>query len=196
MSEEVNNQTGTSGTNNGANGDEKTPKTYTAEEYQALQSQLEKQKNAFDKTAKELSQIKKENTAKLSETEQKDARIKELEDEIKSTTLEFNKSKLSSSLTASGYSEKEAQALTDSFLSNDLDGFINAITTSRKSLVETHDKAMKELELSTMQRPPISSGSMSSIEEANASYKKAQEAGDAMAMIKAINQASKLNQKK
>lgn len=176
------------------------PKTYSEEEVQALlagkETEYAKLKKNFDKTSSELSTFKKERDNQLSETEKQNEKIKELEEKLKASELDFNRAKITGSLAESGYDAKTSAAIANAFLDNDLEKFTSLLTESRKSLSENHSKEIEKLKMSNMKTPPTSMENMSTLDAINAEYVKAAEKGDQMTMIKCIRKANELQSKK
>lgn len=114
MAEETNNTTVTD-TANEAAGAEEQPKTYTAEEVQALlQSETDKRvtaalKKAEKKHQKELSLASLDDDARAKA--EKDARIAELEAELAQRNIEANRSEIKSVLSSRGLSAEFADLL-------------------------------------------------------------------------------------
>ena len=115
MAEETNNTTVTDTANEAAGAEEQQPKTYTAEEVQALlQSETDKRvtaalKKAEKKHQKELSLASLDDDARAKA--EKDARIAELEAELAQRNIEANRSEIKSVLSSRGLSAEFADLL-------------------------------------------------------------------------------------
>ena len=168
-------------------------KTYTKEEYEALATQMEKQKNAFDKASSELAalkkQMKEEQQSKMTEDEKASTRIKELEEALQAAQCENNKSKMSNVLISGGFAEEEANTLANAFITNDMESFMKTLVDSRKTLVENHSKELQNYKLQGMAKPEMSGGALSQMEQLNKQFNDAQESNDMLEMVKTINTA-------
>lgn len=108
------------GNPNGAGGGEKTPdeKTYSAEEYNSLLKEIEKQKKLKDDYAKENAKYKENEKAKLSEDEKLKQNYEETQKEIERLNGELRKTNLSKEFVSMGFDEKSSTKLIESYEKN------------------------------------------------------------------------------
>lgn len=108
------------GNPNGAGGGEKTPdeKTYSAEEYNSLLKEIEKQKKLKDDYAKENAKYKENEKAKLSEDEKLKQNYEETQKEIERLNGELRKTNLSKEFVSMGFDEKSSTNLIESYEKN------------------------------------------------------------------------------
>lgn len=115
-------------------------------------------KELFDKTSKELASLKKALKAKqtdeerfAAEKEEREARIKELEDFQRKSTL-------STSLLKGGVGEKDVDAIADAFIENDPSKVAEAFNKALLNLVNAKDAEIAQLKLNSIEKPSGANG--------------------------------------
>lgn len=110
-------------------------------------------KKLFDKQMKEVARLKKELKEKRTEEEtrnaeqqEKDDRIKELEDYQRKTTL-------STGLLKGGVGNKDVDAISDAYIDSNPESLAKAITDAMNNLIKEKDDEIKKLKLEAIDRP-------------------------------------------
>lgn len=155
-------------------------------------------KKIFDKTASELSTIKKQlkefERAKMTEEEQRAAAEKEREEEFKALKTEKCRLLMEKEFASAGFTKEQYDPLIESYPLDDAEKAVEyaqgiaRLTLDNKKAIE---KQVKESLLADMQKPQTQpTGGAATKEMFMQEYQKAQEAGDRVKMISIINQAA------
>lgn len=155
-------------------------------------------KKIFDKTASELSTVKKQlkelEKAKMTEEEQRAAAEREREEEFKALKTEKCRLLMEKEFVGAGIAKERYESLIESYPFDDAEkaveyaqGISQLILDDRKAT----EKQVKETLLASTQKPQTQpAGGAATKEMFMQEYQKAQEAGDRVKMISIINQAA------
>lgn len=108
-------------------------------------------KSAFDKTAKELAEIKKKYRANLDET----ARQRDEREEAEKATRAL---KLENALLKNGFSVDEIESLRDSVADVDVEGIVSGFGAIIAARLKAKDDEIAALKLESVKRPPTPAG--------------------------------------
>ena len=146
----------------GQGGDPSTPKTYTQEEVDKINAELEKIRKANNDLSKENAEHKRKAKEKLSEEEKIAQAQKEKDEALATAQKELLQIKLSKEYLVAGFDEETVNQLVKSFTEEDGVQFAKTITNCIKKLVEN---VRKEEQIKFQQSgtvPPTGSGKQKS----------------------------------
>lgn len=122
------------------------PKTYSAEEYEALLKERDNLKNRTDELSKNEKALKEQLKSKLSDEEkgkqEREEIDKQLQEELAKLKADNLTYKIKGELASGGFESGEIDNLTKHIIANDVDSLIKELSTQRKNLAE---KLRKEI---------------------------------------------------
>lgn len=135
-----------------------TPKTYSQEDYDKLNAELEKFKKANDNLSKENAEHKRKAKEKLSEEEKLAQAQKEKDEALANAQKELLSIKISKEFIVAGFDEKTTENLVKSFTEKDGVEFAKDLSLHIKTLIENvrKEEQLKFSQSSTI--PPNGSG--------------------------------------
>ena len=146
------------GGEDGQGGEPDTPKTYTQEEVDRLNAEIEKIKKANDNLSKENAEHKRKAKEKLSEEEKIAQAQREKEEALAAAQTELLQIKLSKEFLVAGFDEETVNTLVKSFTQEDGVQFAKTITNCIKKLVENVRKEEQVKFQQSGTQPPTGSG--------------------------------------
>lgn len=109
-------------------------------------------KKQYDKLASELAELKRQNKAKMSEEEQKEAEFRELQEKYQTTQKELQKNKVVNGL-VSEFGEDNAEKIAEAVVNGEVDKVTKLLSNFAKTTREAHEKALEEVKLQSTQTP-------------------------------------------
>lgn len=147
---------------NGEGGEVETQKTYSQEDYDKLNAELEKFKKANDNLSKENADYKRKAKDKLSEEEKKVQEQKEKDKQLADAQRELLSIKMSKEFMVAGFDEKTTNEILESFNKGDSVEFSRTLSNCIKNLVENVRKEEKENFQRSAKIPQSGSGNLRS----------------------------------
>lgn len=127
-------------------------------EYDDGADEIQRLKNANDKSSKDAAEWKRKYNAHLSEEEKKEQeraeKQKEMEEELEKLRLKDKVSEYKAKLLADGYDEKLAQSSAEALAKGDTDTFF----ANQKKFISAHDKTYKQQLMNENLKPDGGSG--------------------------------------
>lgn len=146
----------------GENGGSETPKTYSQEDFDKINAELEKFKKANDNLSKENADYKRKAKDKLSEEEKKVQEQKEKDKQLAEAQRELLSIKMSKEFMIAGFDEKTTNEIIESFNKGDSVEFSKTLSNCIKTLVDNVRKEEKENFQKGAKVPPSGSGNIRS----------------------------------
>lgn len=146
----------------GQGGEPSTPKTYTQEEVDKINAELDKIKKANDNLSKENAEHKRKAKEKLSEEEKIAQSQKEKDEALVAAQKELLQIKLSKEFLVAGFDEETVNTLVKSFTEEDGVQFAKTITNCIKKLVENVRKEEQTKFQQSSTVPPTGNGGIKS----------------------------------
>lgn len=148
----------------GQGGEPNTPKTYTQEEVDKINAELNKIKKANDDLSKENAEHKRKAKEKLSEEEKIAQAQKEKDELLANAQKELLGIKMSKEFLVAGFDEQTVNSIVASFAEDDAVQFAKTITGCIKKLIENvrKEEQVKFQQSSTV--PPTGSGKQSGLD--------------------------------
>lgn len=143
-------------------GEVETPKTYSQEDIDKINAELEKFKKANDNLSKENADYKRKAKDKLSEEEKKLQEQKEKDKQLADAQKELLSIKMSKEFMVAGFDEKTTNEIIESFNKGDSVEFSKTLANCIKNLVDNVRKEEKENFQKGAKVPPSGSGNIKS----------------------------------